>query len=79
MLRGHATERPAEEDIEQDLREFRRLRNYYRRNFANGPSDEAFILWIETMCEQENARKSKISSDPYPTLARKEIVSGRGL
>lgn len=37
----------------EDLREFKRLRNYYRRNFSNGESDESFIVWCEDMCEQE--------------------------
>lgn len=36
-----------------DRREFRRLRNYYRRNFEQGESDDAFILWCEIMCEEE--------------------------
>lgn len=37
----------------EDLREFRRLRNYYRRNYTNGHSDESFIVWCEDMCERE--------------------------
>jgi len=40
------------DDETRDLREFKRLRNYYRRNFVNGESDEAFLLWCEGMCCQ---------------------------
>lgn len=39
--------------LAKDLREFRRLRNYYRRNFTNGESDETFVLWCEDMCARE--------------------------
>ncbi len=42
-----------------DLREFRRLRNYYRRNFTNGQSDECFVIWCEDMCAQEAGRPSR--------------------
>jgi len=37
-----------------DLREFRRLRNYYRRNFTNGESDDSFLNWCEMMCARES-------------------------
>lgn len=32
---------------DKDLAALRRLRNYYRREFANGKSDESFMLWVE--------------------------------
>ena len=35
-------------DVQRDRAEIKRLRNYYRRNFANGGSDQAFLLWLET-------------------------------
>lgn len=38
----------------RDLKEFRRLRNYYRNNFTNGDSDQSFVLWVESMCEIES-------------------------
>jgi hypothetical protein len=31
----------------EDLAHIKRLRNYYRRNFQNGQSDECFIIWLE--------------------------------
>jgi hypothetical protein len=37
----------------QDLREFRRLRNYYRRTRRNGASDECFLNWCELMADWE--------------------------
>lgn len=43
----------------EDLREFSRLRNYYRRNFTNGMSDEAFILWCEDMCARNEIESRK--------------------
>ncbi len=43
----------------ENLREFRRLRNYYRRNFTGGASDECFIIWCEDMCAQEAGRPSR--------------------
>ena len=36
----------------RDLAEFKRLRNYYQRNFTNGKSDESFVIWCEDMCEK---------------------------
>lgn len=35
--------------LKNDLREFRRLRNYYRTNFTLGRSPEAFLTWVEGM------------------------------
>lgn len=37
----------------QDLREFRRLRNYYRGMFTAGRSDDSFVVWIERMLTYE--------------------------
>ena len=42
-----------------DLREFRRLREYYRRNFRNGESDGCFVNWCELMCQGERQRLAK--------------------
>ncbi len=41
-----------QEELEQkfsdkDLEAIRRVRSYYRRNFANGRSDQCFSLWME--------------------------------
>lgn len=41
------------EEVKRDLAEFRRLRNYYRKNFQNGEYDGSFLLWVEQMCEAE--------------------------
>ena len=43
----------------EDLREFRRHRNYYRVNFTNGESDESFQLWILDMCDTEDWLRRK--------------------
>ena len=32
---------------EDDIKKVKALRNYYRRNFVNGGSDEAFLVWVE--------------------------------
>lgn len=37
---------------DRDIKEFRRLRNYYRINFKSGHSDESFVLWCETMVRE---------------------------
>lgn len=39
-------------DPERDIQEFKRLRNYYRKEFQNGESDESFVNWCEVMCEE---------------------------
>ncbi len=31
----------------EDIAAIKRLRNYYRRNFVNGESDENFQIWLE--------------------------------
>lgn len=36
--------------MEEDRNEFLSLRKYYLKNFCNGKSDEAFMLWVEDMC-----------------------------
>lgn len=33
----------------EDRKAFNRLREYYRKHFKNGDSDEAFLLWCESM------------------------------
>lgn len=33
----------------QDVAAVRRLRRYYSREFSAGESDEAFIVWVETV------------------------------
>jgi len=45
-------------DEQIDLREFKRLRNYYRKNFRNGVSDESFLVWCEIMTERLSVRES---------------------
>jgi hypothetical protein len=37
----------------KDIREFRRLRNYYRRTRRSGASDECFLNWCELMADWE--------------------------
>jgi hypothetical protein len=41
----------------QDIREFRRLRNYYRRTRKHGESDECFVTWIDLMAAGERDRQ----------------------
>lgn len=36
----------------RDMTEVKRLRNYYRKNFQNGDSDECFLTWVETTLEK---------------------------
>lgn len=47
----------------EDMREFRRLRNYYRRNFTNGESDETFVLWCEEMCKRERRERREVDPE----------------
>ena len=54
-----------------DLREFRRLRDFYRRNFINGASDECFVIWVEDMCAQEAADSmARLVQGGRPSAAR---------
>jgi hypothetical protein len=39
------------------LKEFRRLRNYYRKHYEAGDNDAVFKIWIEVMIDRD--RKSK--------------------
>lgn len=48
------------------LVEFRRVRNYYRRNFCDGQSDYSFLQWCKDMCEFNaslNRRKHEIRNN----------------
>ncbi len=42
-----------------DLEAVKRLRNYYRRNFADGASDAAFTLWLETALDELRRQELK--------------------
>jgi len=38
---------PDEEQEKKERQMVKRLREYYRQNFVNGVSDEAFLVWME--------------------------------
>jgi len=38
--------------LNEDVKRIKALRNYYRRHFTNGASDEAFLTWIEAHLEK---------------------------
>jgi hypothetical protein len=42
-----------DQDEQNDLRAYRRLRNYYRENFERGDSFEMFQVWIEEMAARD--------------------------
>lgn len=44
----------ADQHDRRDLAEVRRLRNYYRREFANGVSDHSFLDWLQQVLEAIN-------------------------
>lgn len=35
---------------EQDVTEFKKLRNYYKKTFDDGKNDDAFLTWCAYMC-----------------------------
>lgn len=39
------------------LREFRRLRNYYRRHYEAGYNDAIFCTWIQVMIDKDRKEK----------------------
>lgn len=56
---------------DRDIKEFRRLRNYYRINFKSGHSDESFVLWCEVMLRWPEKEPLKLRSNHV------EIQQGR--
>lgn len=43
------------------LAAFRRLRNYYQRNFEHGENDAVFHTWIEVMIDKDRIARGKKS------------------
>ena len=41
------------------MREFRRLRNYYRRHYEAGDNDACFHTWIEVMIDRDRKEKGQ--------------------
>jgi len=41
------------------MREFRRLRNYYRRHYKAGDNDACFHTWIEVMIDRDRKEKGQ--------------------
>ena len=66
-------------EANENLNAFKKLRNYYRNNFANGKSDASFILWIETMLtelrEQEIESALEKKQRKFRHLITNEIVT----
>jgi hypothetical protein len=42
---------------DNELNVFGALRKYYEKEFKNGKSDEAFLVWIENMLDRYNKAK----------------------
>lgn len=41
------------------LKEFRRLRNYYRKHYEAGENDAVFKTWIEVMIDRDRREKGQ--------------------
>jgi len=54
---------------EKDRKAVMKLRNYYRKNFQNGASDESFLLWVERTLETaQDSRRTDREEDYLNSL-----------
>ena len=70
---------------EEDRKAVMKLRNYYRKNFQNGASDESFLLWIERTLEAAEQKRAldmpsvPINSGSTTTIKPDENLLSRNL